>query len=38
MIMKEDEILAGFHKQVHKAREKYWHDRHFKKKTFKKDT
>jgi hypothetical protein len=35
MIMEEDNILAGFHQQVQKARAKAWHDRHIKKKTFK---
>jgi hypothetical protein len=33
--MEEDRILAGFHQQVHKARDKAWHDRHIKRKTFK---
>jgi len=32
--MKEDQILAGFHHQVQKARDKAWHDRHIKRKTF----
>jgi transposase InsO family protein len=32
--MEEDRILAGFHQQVQKARDKAWHDRHIKKKTF----
>jgi hypothetical protein len=35
LAMEEDRILAGFHQQVQKAREKAWHDRHIKKKTFK---
>jgi hypothetical protein len=35
MTMEEDQSLAGFHQQVHKARDKAWHDRHIKKKTFK---
>ena len=35
MIMEEDRILAGFHQQVQKERDKSWHDRHIKKKTFK---
>jgi hypothetical protein len=35
MTMEEDWILAGFHQQVQKARDKAWHDRHIKKKTFK---
>jgi hypothetical protein len=35
MTMEEDQILAGFHQQVQKARDKAWHDRHIKKKTFK---
>jgi transposase InsO family protein len=35
MTMEEDQILAGFHQQVQKARDKSWHDRHIKKKTFK---
>jgi hypothetical protein len=33
--MEEDRIIAGFHQQVQKASDKYWHDRHIKKKTFK---
>ena len=33
--MEEDRILSGFHQQVQKARDKAWHDRHIKKKTFK---
>ena len=33
--MEEDQILAGFHQQFQKARDKSWHDRHIKKKTFK---
>jgi hypothetical protein len=36
MTMEEDWILEGFHQQVHKASDKSWHDRHIKKKTFKK--
>jgi hypothetical protein len=35
MTMEEDWILAGFHQQGQKARDKAWHDRHIKKKTFK---
>jgi hypothetical protein len=35
MTMEEDWILAGFHQQVQKARDKAWHDRHIKKKIFK---
>jgi hypothetical protein len=35
MTMEEEWILAGFHKQVLKERDKYWNDRHIKKKTFK---
>jgi hypothetical protein len=33
--MEEDRILAGFHQQVQKARDKSWHDHHIKRKTFK---
>jgi hypothetical protein len=33
--MEEDRILEGFHKKVRKARDKAWHDRHIKNKTFK---
>ena len=33
--MEEDQILAGFHQQVQKARDKVWHDRHIKRKMFK---
>jgi hypothetical protein len=35
MLMEEDRILAGFHQEVHKERDKSWHDRHIKKKSFK---
>jgi transposase InsO family protein len=35
MEMEEDRILAGFHQEVQKARDKSWHDRHIKKKSFK---
>ena len=31
--MEEDRILAGFHQQVQKARDKAWHDQHIKKNT-----
>jgi hypothetical protein len=34
MSMEEDRILAGFHQEVHKARDKSWHDQHIKKKSF----
>jgi hypothetical protein len=33
--MEEDRILTGFHQQVQKARDKAWHDRRIKSKTFK---
>ena len=33
--LEEDCFLASFHQQVQKAREKAWHDRHIKHKTFK---
>jgi hypothetical protein len=33
--MEEDRILAGFHQQVQKVRDKAWHDRHIKRKMFK---
>jgi hypothetical protein len=35
MEMEEDRILAGFHQEVQKARDKSWHDRHIKRKSFK---
>jgi hypothetical protein len=35
MTMEEDHILEGFHQQVQKVRDKAWHDRHIRKKTFK---
>ena len=35
MTMEEDRILEGFHQQVQKERDKAWHDKHNKKKTFK---
>jgi hypothetical protein len=31
----EEGILAGLHQQVHKSRDKAWHDYHIKRKTFK---
>jgi hypothetical protein len=34
MEMEEDMILAGFHQEVQKSRDKSWHDRHIKKKIF----
>jgi hypothetical protein len=33
--LEEDIFIAGFHQQVQKEREKAYHDRHIKKKTFK---
>jgi hypothetical protein len=35
MDMEEDRILAVFHQEVQKARDKSWHDRHIKRKSFK---
>jgi hypothetical protein len=35
MKMEEDRILAEFHQELHKARDKSWHDRHIKRKSFK---
>jgi hypothetical protein len=35
MEMEEDRILAGFHQEVQKIRDKSWHDRHIKRKSFK---
>jgi hypothetical protein len=35
MEIEEDMILEGFHQEVQKTRDKSWHDRHIKKKTFK---
>ena len=34
MIMEEDRIMEGFHQEVHKTRDKAWHDRHIKRKNF----
>ena len=34
MALKEDQFITNFHQQVQKAREKAWHDRHIRKKTF----
>jgi hypothetical protein len=34
--LEEDRFIAGFHQQVQKEREKPYHDRHIKKKAFKK--
>jgi hypothetical protein len=36
MRMEDDRILEGFHQEVQKERDKAWHDRHIKKKNFKK--
>ena len=33
--LEEDRFVAGFHQQVHKDREKAWHDRHIKSKAIK---
>ena len=33
--LEEDRFIAGFHQQVHKEREKAYHDKHMKKKAFK---
>jgi hypothetical protein len=35
MVMEEDGILAGFHQEVQKARDKAWNGRHIKRKSFK---
>jgi hypothetical protein len=35
MLMEEDMILEGFHKEFQKARDKSFHDRHIKSKNFK---
>jgi hypothetical protein len=35
MITEEDRILARFHQQVQKARDKSWHEKNIKNKTFK---
>ena len=35
LALEEDRFIAGFHQKVQKAREKSWHDRHIKNKTFK---
>jgi hypothetical protein len=35
MEMEEDRILEGFHQEVQKSRDKAWHDRHMKRKSFK---
>jgi hypothetical protein len=34
LAMEEDRILVGFHQQMQKDKDKSWHDRHIKKKTF----
>ena len=34
LALEEDRFIAGFHQKVQKAREKAWHDRHIKNKTF----
>jgi len=35
MELEEDIIMTGFHQEVHKTKDKSWHDRHIKKKKFK---
>jgi hypothetical protein len=35
MELEEDMIMVGLHQEVHKSKEKSWHDRHIKKKNFK---
>jgi hypothetical protein len=35
MELEEDKILAGFHQEVQKVKDKAWNDRHIKKKIFK---
>jgi hypothetical protein len=35
--LEEDKFIVGFHQQVQKEREKAYHDRHIKKKTFKQE-
>jgi hypothetical protein len=37
MELEEDMIMDGFHQEVQKEKEKAWHDRHIKKKFFKKE-
>ena len=34
LALEEDRFIAEFHQKVQKAREKSWHDRHIKSKTF----
>ena len=34
LALEEDRFIARFHQKVQKAREKAWHDRHIKSKTF----
>jgi hypothetical protein len=34
LILEEDHFFVGFHKKLHKACEKSWHDRHTKKHKF----
>ena len=34
LALEEDRFIVGFHQKVQKAREKAWHDRHIKNKTF----
>ena len=34
LALEEDRFITGFHQKVQKAREKAWHDRHIKSKTF----
>ena len=35
--LEEDRFISNFHQQVQKARDKAWHDRHIRQKTFVED-
>jgi hypothetical protein len=35
MELEEDKLIIAFHQEVHKEKDKAWHERHIKKKKFK---
>jgi hypothetical protein len=37
MVMEEDRIIVGFHHEVKKSRDKDWHEKHIKRKSFKEE-
>jgi hypothetical protein len=35
MELEEERMMVGFHQEVQKEKDKYWHERHIKNKNFK---